>query len=131
MAFVLAVVFGLVAVICSIKDKKVLGIVASFIAAISLIIAAPQMLHPTFMSLNKTGTYVVGLIGIILVLLGFVWKKGAVLVVLGTIVIVWCSCRLIPTLPPAFDHLAPTLGKAGKIFWNGLVTFFKEASGSK
>lgn len=130
MALVLGILLGVLAAFFATKGKKGLAIVLSMISAISLFIAFPDILQPDFLNLGETGTIIAGLIGVILALSAVASKKlPTALLYVGILVAMWAACRLVPTIPPAFAHLAPELGKAGEIAWDAIVAFFKEAFG--
>lgn len=130
MAIVIAALAGVLAAHLATKGKKGLAVFLSIISAVALFIAFPDILRPDFLSLGQTGTIIAGLIGVILALAAVASKKvPTALMLVGVLVVMWAACRLVPTIPPAFAHLAPKLGKAGDIIWDGIVTFFKEASG--
>jgi hypothetical protein len=130
MAIVIAALTAVLAALLATKGKKGLAVVLSIISAISLFIAFPDILQPDFLSLDETGTIIAGLIGVIIALFAVATKKvPTALLLLGIVIAMWASCRLVPTLPPAFAHLGPELGRGGEIIWDAVVTFFKEAFG--
>jgi hypothetical protein len=125
---VVALLFGAGAVVLGVKKKAGWAILPSIIAAIAMFIAYPDMLQPNWLSLPELGTMIVGLLGIIVMLAAFAFKKvPKVLVVFGIVMIMWAAFRLIPSLPPAFANLAPKLGDTGLNLWDTVTSFFKEA----
>ena len=130
MAVVLGILMGVLAAFFATKGKKGLAIILSILSAISLFIAFPDILQPDFLTLGQTGTIIAALIGVILALAAVAaGKVPTALLYVGILIAMWGACRLVPTLPPAFEHLAPELGKAGEIAWDAIVAFFKEAFG--
>ncbi len=130
-AGVVALLFGVLAVWLSSREKgKAFSIIPAIIASVALFIAFPNSLHPDFIvEIGQTGNFIFALIGLLVIALSFAWEKfPSVLLLLGVLIVMWAGCRLLPTLPPAFDHLAPKLSQAGGEIWDAVVTFFKEAS---
>ncbi len=130
MALVLGILLGVLAMFFATKGKKGLAIVLSMVSAISLFISFPDILQPDFLALGQTGTIIAALVGVILALAAVAaGKVPTALLYVGIFIAMWGACRLVPSIPPAFAHLAPELGRAGEIIWDAIVTFFKEAFG--
>ncbi|HKX24401.1 MAG TPA: hypothetical protein VJM46_04130, partial [Candidatus Saccharimonadales bacterium] len=122
MAIVIAALAGVLAALLATKGKKGLAIVLSIISAVSLFIAFPDILQPDFVNLGQYGNIIAGLIGVILALSAVAAKKmPTAFLLVGILIAMWALCRLVPTVPPAFAHLAPELGKGGEIIWDASV----------
>jgi hypothetical protein len=127
---IVAVIFGLVAVALGLKKKGGWAIIPSIVSAIAFFVAYPDALQPDWLSLPESGTWIAGLIGIIVVLLAFAVEKFShVLVYVGIVVILWAACRMVPTLPPAFAALGNDLTATGGDLWGSVKKFFTRATG--